>query len=60
MTSMNVTETDLAGIHAAIIAGLEAGFLKPVIGKELPLADAPKAHELVLAPGSYGKIVLLP
>jgi len=33
---------------------------RPVIGKELPLAEAARAHEEVLQPGSYGKIVLIP
>jgi NADPH2:quinone reductase len=60
MTLMNATDADLRGIHAAIVAGLENRTLKPIIGKEMPLADAPKAHEAVLEPGSYGKIVLIP
>src|SRR5439155_21703544 len=60
MTLFNATEDDLRAIHAAIVAGLENRTLRPVIGKEFPLADAPKAHEAVLEPGAYGKIVLLP
>jgi NADPH:quinone reductase-like Zn-dependent oxidoreductase len=32
--------------------------LCPVIGAEFALADAPKAHETVMKPGAYGKIVL--
>ncbi|HYP52682.1 MAG TPA: NADPH:quinone reductase [Pyrinomonadaceae bacterium] len=51
---------ELAGIHDALVAGLENGTLRPVVGRELPLADAPHAHEAVLAPGAYGKIVLVP
>jgi NADPH2:quinone reductase len=47
-------------IHAAIAAGLENGTLRPIVGKELPLKDAPLAHKEVLAPGAYGKIVLVP
>ena len=42
------------------MAGLAAGTLRPVIGKELPLKDAPAAHEAVMSPGAYGKIVLIP
>ena len=49
-----------SSIHAALVAGLENGALRPIIGKELPLADAPKAHEAVMMPGAYGKIVLIP
>jgi NADPH2:quinone reductase len=54
------TETESAEIHAAIGAGLENGTLRPVIGKELPLKDAPQAHVDILAPGAFGKIVLVP
>lgn len=60
MTLMNATPTELKGIHAAIGAGLENGTLRPIIRKVLPLADAARAHEEVLAPGAYGKIVLKP
>ena len=56
----NSSEEELASIHAALVAGLAAGTLKPVIGKELPLKDAPQAHEAVMQPGAYGKIVLIP
>ncbi|HVP52895.1 MAG TPA: NADPH:quinone reductase [Terriglobales bacterium] len=54
------TERELAGIHAALFAGMENGTLRPVVGQEMPLADAPRAHEAVLAAGAYGKIVLVP
>ena len=60
MTLFNASEDDLRAIHAAIVAGLENRTLRPVVGKEFPLADAPKAHEAVLEPGAYGKIVLIP
>ena len=46
--------------HAAIIAGLESGALNPVVGTELPLRDAARAHQQVMAPGARGKIVLIP
>jgi NADPH2:quinone reductase len=58
MTLMNATPKELAGIHAAIRAGLENGSLRPVIARRIPLAEAAKAHEEVMAPGSTGKIVL--
>lgn len=54
------TETELAECYAAIGAGLENGTLRPIVGKELPLKDAAKAHVDVLAPGAHGKIVLVP
>ncbi len=46
--------------HLALIAGLENGSLKPVVGREMPLAEANQAHIAVLEPGAYGKIVLIP
>ena len=54
------TEAESADIHAAIAAGLENGTLRPIVGKELPLKDAPQSHIDVLAPGAFGKIVLIP
>ena len=60
MMLFNATPQELASAHAAIVAGLEAGTLRPVVGRELPLSDAARAHEEVLKPGAYGKIVLIP
>lgn len=60
MTLFNATDAELAGIHTALGAGLENGTLRPVVGREMPLADAAKAHIAVLEPGAYGKIVLIP
>jgi NADPH2:quinone reductase len=60
MTLFNVNDTDLASIHAGLVAGLENGTLNPVVREEIPLAEAPRAHELVLEPGAHGKIVLVP
>jgi NADPH2:quinone reductase len=60
MSLFNVTPEDLSVIHAALVAGLEDDTLKPVIGKEFPLKEAAQAHELIMQPGSYGKIVLIP
>ena len=54
------TETEAAEIHAAIAAGLENGTLRPIVGKEIPLKEASRAHQEVLAPGAFGKIVLVP
>ena len=59
MSLLNAPQEKLASIHSALIAGLEAGTLRPVVGKEFPLAEAAKAHEEVMKPGAYGKIVLI-
>ncbi len=60
MTLVNATRDDLKLIHAALIAGLENGSLKPVIGQKFPLAEAARAHQAVMEPGAFGKIVLIP
>jgi NADPH2:quinone reductase len=60
MALWNSSDRELASLHAAIGAGLAGGVLKPVVGTELPLREAAKAHAQVLAPGAYGKIVLIP
>jgi NADPH2:quinone reductase len=55
----NTPPAELASIHAALVAGLENGTLRPVIGKEFPLADAAEAHRAVMESGAIGKIVLV-
>lgn len=60
MLLWNIPDEDAVSAHAAIAAGLRGGILRPVVGTELPLAQAPEAHRKVLEPGAYGKIVLLP
>ena len=55
-----ITDAEEKEIFAGIIAGLENGTLRPVVAKELPLSDAPRAHQEVLEPGAGGKIVLIP
>ncbi|HET9467761.1 MAG TPA: NADPH:quinone reductase [Vicinamibacterales bacterium] len=59
-TNWNALPAELATAHAAIVAGMLRSGYKPQVGKEMPLADAPRAHEEVLRPGAYGKIVLIP
>jgi NADPH2:quinone reductase len=58
MLLFNASAAELVSIHAALEAGLTSGALNPVVGRELPLADAPRAIETVLQPGALGKIVL--
>jgi NADPH:quinone reductase len=55
-----ITPAEEAEIHAGLIAGLENGALRPIVGKELPLAQAARAHKEILEPGAAGKIVLVP
>ncbi len=60
MTLFNATDKELKSMHAALTAGLEDGTLRPVVSKELPLADAAAAHHDVMESSTLGKIVLLP
>ena len=60
MALFHATPTQLAGIHAALVEGLRSGTLRPAIAQELPLAQAPRAHEAVMEAGHHGKIVLVP
>jgi NADPH2:quinone reductase len=60
MTLWNVPTEGLRKIGWAIRAGLEKGFLDPVVGLELPLAAAAEAHRRIASPGALGKIVLMP
>ncbi len=56
----NGTREQMYSIVEDLLAGLNDGSLRPIIGREMPLADAVKSHIDVLAPGAFGKIVLLP
>ncbi len=56
----NIPADAAADTHAALIAGLENGTLRPVVGKEQPLGEAVRAHKEVMEPGAFGKIVLIP
>jgi len=60
MMLLNKTPEEIARIAAAVSAGLENRTLRPVVGKQFPLDQAPRAHQEVLSPGAYGKIVLVP
>ena len=60
MSLLSASPEELASIHAALVAGLESGTLRPIIGQEIPLQEAARAHRAVMQPGAYGKIVLIP
>ena len=60
MVLMNASERDIFSIHAALGAGLENGTLNPVVGKEMPLSEAARAHHEIMESSAYGKIVLIP
>ncbi len=60
MSLWNASPGDLFSIHSALVAGLENKTLRPVVGQEIPLSEAPRAHVAVMEQGAYGKIVLVP
>jgi len=55
-----ITEQEAKEIYAGLNAGLSNGTLNPIVGKEIPLAEAARAHKEILEPGAAGKIVLIP
>jgi NADPH2:quinone reductase len=60
MQLRNASPEEAAEFHEFLAKGLDAGALNPVIRVELPLAEAPHAHEMVMESGALGKIVLVP
>lgn len=60
MVLPNVSPDELKFIHADLVAGLEEGTLKPIIGREFPLEQAAQAHIAVMESGARGKIILRP
>jgi NADPH2:quinone reductase len=60
MSLFNAPADAMAEIHAAIFDGLGKGYLRPVIGESIPLAEAPRAHRQVIESKAFGKIILVP
>jgi NADPH:quinone reductase-like Zn-dependent oxidoreductase len=56
----NATPEQVQPMMKDILGGVAAGALRPIIGREMPLAEAVAAHVAVLKPGAYEKIVLVP
>jgi NADPH2:quinone reductase len=56
----NATPAQVKLMMKDILTGVAEGAVRPVIGREMPLAEAAAAHVAVLEPGAYGKIVLVP
>jgi NADPH2:quinone reductase len=60
MALFNASKREFSSIHAALVSGLENGTLRPVVGKEMPLAEAAQAHHIIMESPAYGKIILIP
>ncbi|MBI4352029.1 MAG: NADPH:quinone reductase [Elusimicrobia bacterium] len=59
-TLWGITPEEEKEVHAGVGSGLLDGALRPVVGREYPLAEAARAQKEIMEPGAYGKIVLLP
>jgi NADPH:quinone reductase len=55
----NASPEEMAEAHRAIVEGLRNGTLNPIVASEHTMANAPAAHEEVMAYHKPGKIVLL-
>ncbi len=60
MVLMNAGDSEMQSIHSALVAGMEHAVLRPVVGAEMPLSDAARAHRDVMGAAAYGKIILIP
>jgi NADPH2:quinone reductase len=56
----NARPHEVEAARAAVDAGLNSGVLRPVVGRELPLAEAPRAHRLLMERPALGRLVLVP
>jgi NADPH2:quinone reductase len=61
MGGANISDSDRVSIHAALIAGLTNGTLRPIVAKEFPLSEASRAQEAVMSSesGAKGKLILV-
>ena len=59
MTSL-ATPEEVAESDAAVAAGLREGWLRPAVGREMALADAPRAHRHIIERPALGRLVLVP
>ena len=57
-TLWSTTPEEYTQIHAALVAALESGVLRPVVGREFPLEQAADAHRAILSEKAIGKMVL--
>jgi len=58
-TLWNISDEEAADVHAGLEAALDSGAVRPIVGKELPLGEAPRAHKEIMEPGAFGKTVLI-
>ncbi|CAL1593331.1 unnamed protein product [Knipowitschia caucasica] len=55
----NATQKEQSECAAFLFSGMEAGWLKPTVGRQYPLHEAHQAHhDIIESPGASGKMVL--
>lgn len=54
------TEEEAAETQQAVVEGLRRGSLRPVVGREMALADAARAHHHIMERPALGRLVLVP
>ena len=58
MSFFAISSDDLQAIQQHLAEAFSAGIARPVVGTELPLAEAARAHDHLLQSGARGKVVL--
>uniref|UniRef100_A0A1B6LR62 Enoyl reductase (ER) domain-containing protein n=1 Tax=Graphocephala atropunctata TaxID=36148 RepID=A0A1B6LR62_9HEMI len=54
-----ITKEEFTEFSTAVVAGMEKGWVKPVVGKEYSMGEIQQAHkDLIRSHGAYGKMVL--
>jgi len=56
----NARAEEVEAARAAVDTGLHSGVLRPVVGRELPLAEAARAHRLLMERPALGRLDLVP
>ncbi|XP_061489418.1 quinone oxidoreductase [Rhineura floridana] len=60
LSLFSASKDELRECAASILAGIEAGWLKPVVGPEYPMEKAAEAHkDIIHSKGALGKMVLI-
>ena len=59
MVLKNTPADEYRQIHEHLGKRLANGTLRPVVGREFPLAKAPEAHRVLMTPPAHGNIVLI-
>ena len=59
MSLLNLSAEERLKVFQSLDPYFQNGSLNPVVGRDFKLNDAPLAHDALLEPGAFGKIVLM-